>query len=102
MVKIKVLNKTWRVYLLSEKTHAKRYGDCHAIALLDDRKIYVRKSSLNVVTISHELIHSHQHELSYWELELDDEQTSEWFAELFCKYGEQILKDSKDICQKLS
>lgn len=102
MEKIKVLGKTWSVVLLSEKLHGKRYGDCHAIAFLESRKIYVRPSSLNIQTLSHELIHSYQFELSYWELELDDEQVSEWFAELFCRYGDQILKDAKELCQKLS
>lgn len=55
-----------------------------------------------MMTICHELIHSFQHELSYFELELDDEQTSEWFAELFAKYGEQIIKDARLICQQLA
>lgn len=102
MVKIKVLGKSWSVILRSDKAHLKRFPDTHAVAILDDRKIHIRRSSLNMMTICHELIHSFQHELSYFELELDDEQTSEWFAELFAKYGEQIIKDARLICQQLA
>jgi len=102
MVKIKVLNRSWSIVLRSDKAHERRFPDCHAVAILDDRKIHVRRSSLNITTISHELIHAYQHELSFFELELDDEQTSEWFAELFAKYGEQIIKDARLICQQLA
>ncbi len=101
MAKIKVLGKTWVVIVRSEKWLQKNYPDCHAIALLDDRKILVRKTSLNVPTLAHEITHAYISELSYYELELDDHQIEEFFCELLGKYGEQIIKDAKELCQKL-
>jgi hypothetical protein len=102
MAKIKVLGKTWVVIVRSEKWLQKNYPDCHAIALLDERKVLVRKTSLNVEVITHELIHCYAHTLSFIEMELDDDQLEEAFCELFAKYGEQIIKDAKSLCATLS
>lgn len=94
-MKITVVNKKWSVIVLSDKTMAKRHPKTHAVAILEDRKIYVRKSSLNKETIIHELIHAYQHELSFHELQLDEDQVDEWFAELFAKYGERMIESAK-------
>lgn len=102
MAKVNVLGKTWIVQVKSEKWLQKNYPDCHAIALLEERKVLVRKTSLNVETITHELIHCYAHTLSFIEMELDDDQLEEAFCELFAKYGELIIKDAKTLCQKLS
>lgn len=102
MAKVKVLGKNWIVQVKSEKSLQKSYPDCHAIALLDDRKIIVRRTSLNYITIAHELTHAWLYEMSYYELDLDDHQIEEFFCELVAKYSEQIIKDAKDLCQKLS
>lgn len=102
MAKVKVLGKTWIVQVRSEKSLQKEYPDCHAIALLEERKILVRRTSLNETVLIHELIHSYSHTLSFVELELDDDQLEEAYCELFAKYGEQIIKDAKELCQKLT
>lgn len=102
MAKVNVLGKKWIVQVKSEKWLQKNYPDCHAIALLDERKIYVRKTSLNVPTIGHELTHAWLSELSYYELELDDGQIEEFFCELVAKYSEQIIKDAKQLITELS
>jgi hypothetical protein len=91
---IKVLNKKWKIIVRSDKYHGKLFGACHGIAVSEDRKIHIRRSSLDDVTLIHEIVHAYQFELSYFELELDDEQTSEWFAELWAKHGRQILSDA--------
>ena len=96
-MKIKVLNKFWKIIVRTDKSHDAKFKECHAIAILDDRKIHVRRSSLNKETIIHELIHAYQHELSFYELELDDGQVDEWFAELFAKYGKMILDDAERL-----
>ncbi len=92
---ILVVNKKWKIIVRSDKVHDSRYPDCHAIAIMDDRKIHVRKSSLNETTVIHELIHAYCYELSFHELQLDDDQVEEFYAELFAKYGKQILQDAK-------
>jgi hypothetical protein len=96
-MKILVLKHKWKIVVRSDKAHNRRYPETHAIAVLDDRKIHVRRSSLDKVSIIHELIHAYQHELSFWELMLDEDQIDEWFAELFAKYGEQIISDANKI-----
>lgn len=101
MVKIKVLNKTWKVIVRSDKHHEKLYPSSHAVAILDDRKIHVRRSSLNITTITHELIHAWQAELSFYELQLDDDQVEEFFAELFAKYGQEILTTARLVVNSL-
>lgn len=102
MIKIDVLTKKWGICIRSDKAFNKKFPDCHAIALLEDRRIFVRKSSVNIETILHELVHAYQYELSFHELQLDDDQVEEWYAELFAKYGETMLKHAKSIVQQFS
>ena len=96
-MKIRVLDKKWKIIVRSDAAHDRRFPETHAVAILEDRKIHVRFSSLNNVTLIHELIHAYQFELSFHELELDDDQTEEWYAELFAKYGPQIIDDVEKL-----
>lgn len=96
-ISINVVNKKWRILVRSDKGHEKLFPNTHGIAIQEERKIHIRKSSLNLVTLIHELIHAYQFELSFYELELDDDQVEEWFAELFAKYGDDILRDAKIV-----
>jgi hypothetical protein len=94
---IKVINKKWKIVVRTDRIHHSRYGECHGIAIAEDRRIHIRRSSLNEETIIHELVHAYQFELSFHELQLDDDQVEEWFAELFAKYGRQIIKDTERL-----
>lgn len=102
MQKIQILTKKWCVVVRSDKHHEKLYPETHAIAVLEDRKIHVRKSSVNLETLIHELVHAYQYELSFYELQLDDDQVEEWYAELFAKYGETIIKEARAIVSSLA
>ena len=92
--KINLLGKNWDIFVRSDRVHNKKFKKCHAIAHLNARKIHFRKSSFDIITITHEIVHCYQWELSFYELSLDRDQTTEWFCELFAKHGEQIIKDS--------
>lgn len=94
---IHVVNKKWKIIVRTDKVHNERFPDCHAMAILDDRRIHIRRSSLNVITVLHELIHAYQYELSYYELQLDEEQQEEFFAELFAKYGKIMIQDAERL-----
>jgi hypothetical protein len=99
---VSVLTKSWKIIVRSDKLHLRYFPETHAIAVLDDRKIHVRKSSVNAETFIHELVHAYQYELSFYELQLDDDQVEEWFAELMAKYGETMIRDAKELVSRLS
>lgn len=94
---VKVVNKKWKIIVRTDKSHDAKFEKCHAIAIMEDRKIHVRKSSLDVITVIHELIHAYCHELSFHELQLDDDQVEEFYAELFAKYGKTIIQDAERL-----
>ena len=94
---IHVVNKKWKIIVRTDKAHNERFPKCHAIAFQEDRRIHIRKSSLTLVTILHEIVHAYKFELSFYELELDDDQVDEWHCELWAKYGEIILQDGKRL-----
>ena len=97
-MKVFILGKRWKVTCFNDNTYKKRLGDgSHAITILEDRKIYIRRSSLNKETIIHELVHGYLHELSYIELDLDDSQIEEFYCELIGKHGESMIRDSNKI-----
>lgn len=98
-MRVKVVNKRWKMIVRSDAAHDKRFPDCHAISILEDKKIHIRRSSLNKITIMHELLHAYKSELSFYELELDDDQTDEWHCELWAKYGETIIQDAKSVME---
>jgi hypothetical protein len=50
-------------------------------------------------TCTHELVHSYENELSLHALDLKDDQISEFYAEMFCKYGAKILSDARLIVE---
>lgn len=97
-----VIGKKWKVVARSDRWHDREYPETHAIAVLDDRKIFVRRSSLNAETLIHELVHAYQYELSFYELQLDDDQIEEWFAELISKYAQTMIDDAKRLVNELS
>ena len=94
---INLLHKKWRVVVRSDKVHEERFPQTHAVAVLEDRKIYIRRSSLNMETITHELVHALTYELSFTELQLDDDQVEEFFCELFAKYGRNLLQIADSV-----
>jgi hypothetical protein len=102
MASVKVIEKNWKVLVRSDRWLEKAYPETHAIAILDDRKIYVRRSSLNAETLIHELVHAYQYELSFYELQLDDDQIEEWYAELISKFGQRMIDDAKRLVNILS
>lgn len=99
-MKILVVNKYWKIIVRTDKTHNARFPDCHGITDDTTKRIHIRRSSLNKATVLHELVHAHQYELSFDELQLDEDQVEEWFAELFGKYGETMIEDAKSILSR--
>jgi hypothetical protein len=94
---IHVVNKKWKIIVRTDKVHNERYPNTHAVAILEDRRIHIRRSSVDVVTILHELVHAYKHELSFYELELDDDQIDEWHCELWAKHGKIMLQDAERL-----
>jgi hypothetical protein len=99
--KITVVNKEWDIVVYSDSVMARKFKKCHGISILEDRKIFIRKSSFTEETIIHELVHAYQYELSYYELQLDEDQQEEWYAELFAKYGRIMLNLSDQLLKTI-
>lgn len=95
-----VLNKKWKMVVRTDKAHDLRFPNSHGVAVFEDKKIHIRKSSLDMVTILHEMLHAYKFELSFYELELDDDQVDEFHCELWAKHGEQMMDDAKRIIEK--
>lgn len=94
---VNLLGKNWRVIVRSDRVHKKQFKKCHAITICHEHTIYIRKSSLDITTLTHEIVHAYEWALSFYELDLTKEQIQEWYCELIAKYGEQIHKDSRRI-----
>lgn len=96
--KINVLGSQWALKFLKEKSYTKNQGDGHlAITHFESRIIYFNLSSLTKETIIHELVHAYTAQLSLTELDLDEDQTEEFFCEMFAKHGKTILDQSEEI-----
>ena len=109
---ISVVGKRWTVYFCPKsyfkRRHKKEFkgkpSGTAAFVVCDDRKMYLRTSSLKRETIVHELTHSYLWELCLWSLRHKDseapiEEVEEAFCEMMAKYGKQILKQTESILQ---
>lgn len=95
-----ILNTKWKIVVRTDKAHDSRFPNSHGITVWEDRKIHIRQSSLDKVTLLHEMLHAYKFVLSYYELELDEDQVDEFHCELWAKYGEQMLIDADRILEK--
>jgi len=99
-MKVFIMGKRWKITVYNDKTYNKKIGEGSAgISILEDRKIYIKRSHLNKDTVAHELVHGYCHELSYVELSLDDDQVEEFWCELIAKHSEKINKDARKIVE---
>lgn len=84
---IKILHKDWNISVLKKKKYAKKWGT-DSVAMCDAKKrtIDLIKGHADYETILHELVHCFYSELSFYELQLDDDQQEEWVCEMISKY----------------
>lgn len=95
---IKILNKKWKIKVLSHKKYCSTIGsdsagECH----IDIKTIFIHKKNLDITTIVHEMVHAYCSELGIVEMQLDDDQLEEAYAELLARHHEEIIADSKKI-----
>lgn len=92
--KFELLGKhVWTVHYLRKHEFVKRFGaETYGITECDDKAIYLTPSRLKMETVVHELIHAYLWELCAKTADLEDDQLEEVMAEMFSKYGKQILR----------
>lgn len=93
-----MFHEPWTIKVLDEDRFIKLYGDgLEAVTLPEYKVIYLNEEEVTLNTIRHELFHAYYSNLCVSAACLSDRQTEEVAAELFCKHGDTILKQSKYI-----
>lgn len=101
-MKITILNQKWTCVSYRLKTYNRRCGsDSVALCETDIRKISFLKDGLTIETVIHELVHAYAAELSFAELDLDEDQAEEFWCELFARQGIHILTLASEIFNEL-
>ncbi len=103
IMKITILNKKWSVRAYRLKTYQKHCGhDSVALCETDLKRITFILDGLTLETVIHELVHAYTSEMAFVELDLDDDQTEEFFSELFSRHGQLMLMQAKEIFEAMS
>lgn len=98
-----IVGHPWKIFLHRPKKYRELHGgDSVAITDTDKREIHFRTDELTLETIRHELVHAYVVLFNFVELDLDDDQTEEFFAELFGKHGEVMAHQAVEIFEMLS
>lgn len=97
-MKIKIINQDWKCRAYNLKTYQKHCG-CDSVALCetDLKQITFLRDELIIETVIHELVHAYASALSFVELDLDEDQSEEFFCELFSRQGIHILEQAQKI-----
>jgi hypothetical protein len=101
MIKIKVGEETWRVFLKpTEEFEVEHPGDV-AVTLPTEKHIVFSKDYLTEETVAHELWHAGLSLTFVNATELTGEQMEEVSAEMFAKRGRKLLDQSRTLYKRL-
>jgi len=100
-MRIKVLGYDWTISILSKKEFKKRFEDCSAVTLTDERKIFIKEDSVNKLFIVHELTHAVSYYTCREELELTQDQFEEYMCDFIALHGEEIFKLAEKILKEI-
>lgn len=96
--KFEIVNYTWKIWFLTPAEFAGACGsDSVAETDIESRMIRFNTDDCTIETIRHELVHAYVVMFNFVELDLDEDQTEEFYCELFGKYGEVICKQARKL-----
>lgn len=102
-LKYELVGHEWKMFMCTPKKYAEMHGGGSvAITDIDKREIYFRSDAFTLETVRHELVHAYVIMFNFVELDLCEEQTEEFFAELFGKHGEVMVHQATEIFEALS
>lgn len=102
--RITILDKTWTVFFKDDDQYKKlKIEASRAATVMGDRHIYFNCACVksNDKVVIHELVHAYTYELMGHDLAMQPTEFEEFFATLFEKRGEDIIKQSKPLTKQL-
>jgi hypothetical protein len=101
-IKVNILGRSWKVSVIDGDAFLKRFGEAlDGICMPELLEIVYCADDLNLETVVHELVHGWYAGLCTGTTELSGEQMEEIFAEMFSRYGAQILKAGEALYKEL-
>ncbi len=102
MVKIKVLDTEWKVYVLDEDDFIERFDDGDAaVTLPDTRECYFSEDEVNRVNVRHELFHMYVASSNLHSASLSIDQFEEVLAEMYGNHADRMLRLSRELYKQL-
>jgi len=102
MIRLKILDTDWKVYLHPEDTFSRKYGDSDAaFTLVSKQEIHFDSGELSPDIVRHELWHAFRASLLTHSAALDSEAEEEISAELFAVHADKMLRMSRALLKEL-
>ncbi len=102
MVKIQILDNTWKFYVLEDDEFAERFGEGDAaVTLPDTYEVYFSADEVTRVNVRHELAHVYYASMCVHAAELTVDQVEEVFAEMIGQNGPGIIKKAQYLYRLL-
>lgn len=102
MIKIKILDQDWKIYVLDEDEFIERFGDGDAAVTLPDiRECYFSEYDISRDIVRHELFHMYAASANLRSAALSIEQFEEFLAEMYGNHADRMLRLSRKLYKQL-
>lgn len=93
-----LLGEKWTAFYHEEESYIKKEGeDTAAVTILSKKEIHFNKEDFSEETVRHECFHLFAAFQTITSANLTSYQTEEVFAEMFGKWGEEMVKTSRKL-----
>lgn len=102
MLKLKIFDSEWKIYLFSEEKYVTEWSDADAAHTIPStHEIYFNEEELDRETVIHELTHAFYAELCTSSASLTGDQVEEVMCDLVGKHGDKILRLGRKLFKEL-
>jgi len=102
MIKVKILDRDWKFYILSEDSFQRRFGEHDsAVTLPDSREVFFCTDHLAQNVVFHEVWHVYRATMLTQSASITPEQEEEISAEMFSEYGNKMIRMSRILYKEL-
>lgn len=93
-----ILGEKWTAFYHEDDKYVRRHGnDSEAVAILEKREIHFNAEDFSPIVVRHEIWHGFCHFQVISSAYLTTDQTEEVYAEMFGRWGEDMLKISRKL-----
>lgn len=102
MIKLKVLDQDWKVYLFEDDKYCRLLGqDSAGLTNPRDKELYFNLDDITPIVVRHELCHAFYASSGVDSVNFTLDQQEEFMCDMFAIHGDRILRLSRRLYKEL-